>query len=101
MSWGCLPSPDRKPVCLEAVADGVVERLPAPAPDPMRTIPQGESSRVDVLVTSVRDGRVWQPASGKATLRVSGHLLGVHRGDQVANSCSVRQTTTCTEPWAV
>ena len=91
MSWrmfsgdelGLFASPQSQPVCVEAVASGVVERLPAPAPDPMRIIPQGESSRVDVTVTALRDGRVWRRASGRATLLVSGHLLGIRRGDRL------------------
>lgn len=72
-----------QPVCLEAVAITAPTRLPAPPFDPLRALPSGESSRLDVRVTEVRDGERWRRTVGRATLIVEGHLLGVHAGDRL------------------
>jgi competence protein ComEC len=71
------------PVCVEAVALGGVERLPAPPDDPLCAIPRGDRSRLTVKLTALRQGEEWQPASGRARLLVDGHLLGVHAGDRL------------------
>ncbi len=88
----CLFAPDdvglfarqaAEPVCLEAVALGAPRRMPAPPNDPLRTLPVGDRSRVELSVTRIRDGKNWRPASGLATLIVEGHLLGVGAGDRL------------------
>lgn len=71
------------PICVEAVALGGVERLPAPPDDPLCAIPRGDRSRLTVKFTALRQGEGWQPASGRARLLVDGHLLGVHAGDRL------------------
>jgi len=75
--------PGAEPVCLEAVALKSAERLPAPEFSPLRTIPSGDRSRLEVRVTSLRDGAQWRPCSGITTLLAEGHLLGINRGDRV------------------
>ncbi len=57
--------------------------MPAPPRDPLRTLPVGDRSRVELNVTRIRDGKNWRPASGLATLIVEGHLLGVGAGDRL------------------
>lgn len=71
------------PVCVEAVALSAPRRIDAPADDPMRPIPQGDQSRLDVRIVRVRNGNTWQPSAGRVPLLVEGHLLGVQAGDRV------------------
>lgn len=73
---------EAEPVCLEAVLLGEPSRVPAPPDDPLRTIPGGEMSRLDVAAVALRDGTAWKKVSGRAALLVDGHLLGAHRGDR-------------------
>ena len=49
----------------------------------MQIIPRGDRTRLEIDVVGIRDGADWQPASGRATLLVDGHLLGIHAGDRV------------------
>lgn len=74
---------DRAPACLIVVARGEPVRSPAPPDDPMRVIPIGERSRLEVSVEQIRHGRGWLPATGRATLLCEGHLLGVGAGDRL------------------
>ena len=74
---------DRQPVCIEAVALTCPRRVPAPPWDPMRIIPTGDRSRLDVRATAIRDGDRWLPVTGKVGLSVEGHLLGVRGGDRL------------------
>ena len=71
------------PVGVEAIALSRPRRVDAPPKNPMRAIPQGDQSRLDVEVVRVRNGAKWQPAAGRAPLLVEGHLLGVQAGDRV------------------
>ena len=57
--------------------------MPAAAFDPMRAIPSGDSSRVEVRLTAIRDGEEWRGASGNAVFVVHGHLVGVRDGDEI------------------
>jgi len=70
-------------VALRVEATEPVKFIPAPAYNPLRTIPAHERSRVLVRVKAIRDGSQWRAASGNATLLVDGHVLGVHPGDQL------------------
>lgn len=70
-----------QPVCVEAIAWSTPRRHPAPAPDPLSTMLQGEESELQVEMERVRDGRHWRTASGRAALIVKGRLLGVQSGD--------------------
>jgi len=72
-----------RPICLEAVATSGTRQMPAPPFDPMRIIPRGESTRVEVAVVALRNRSAWQAASGRARLIVDGHLLGVRAGDRL------------------
>ena len=80
---GKFAQPAAEPVCLQAIALGALRRMPAPPFDPLRTLPSGDRSRVELHVTAIRDGRTWRPASGLTTLIVEGHLLGVGAGDRL------------------
>jgi competence protein ComEC len=80
---GCFARRAAQPVCLEATACGGPRRVPAPPPDPMRAIPTGDRTRLEVDVTAIRDGAAWRPASGRTAVWIEGHLLGVHAGDRL------------------
>ena len=49
-----------EPVCVEAVARGGPRRIPAPPYDPLRIIPSGDRTRLEVEVRALRDGRRWR-----------------------------------------
>ena len=80
---GCYARADPGPACVEAVAIKGPRRAPAPPPDPMRLIPRGDQTRLELEVRRVRHRAGWLPASGRARLTVDGHLLGVHAGDRL------------------
>jgi len=71
------------PMCVEAIAVEQPRRVPAPPYDPLRAIPRGDRSRLQVEVVRIRDGRRWIAAAGRSTLFVDGHLLGVQAGDRL------------------
>ena len=73
----------RQPVCIEAVALACPRRVPAPPWDPMRIIPTGDRSRLDVRATAIRDVDRWLPVTGKVGISVEGHLLDVEAGDRL------------------
>lgn len=75
--------PGNAPVGVEAVALAAPRRIDAPPIDPMRAIPQGDQSRLEVRIARVRDGRTWRQSSGRTELLIEGHLLGVRAGDTV------------------
>src|SRR5207253_1430119 len=68
---------DPVPICLEGQALSGGRPIHAPPYDPLNTIPTGERTRLDLRVTSVRDGVRWRPASGSTTVVVQGHLPDV------------------------
>jgi competence protein ComEC len=72
-----------QPVCVEAVALSGPRHVPAPPPNPLRTIPKSDESQLAVRLTGVRDGVNWRPASGSASLTVDGHMTSVHCGDRL------------------
>lgn len=80
---GCHARLKPQPACVEAIVLKGPRRLPAPRFDPMRIIPQGDRTRTQLRIVGIRDGSTWRPASGRATLMVEGHLLGVHAGDRL------------------
>jgi len=71
------------PICIEAIARSGARLIAPPPPDPLRPPMVDDQTRVSIAVTAVRNGDAWQPASGNATLLVSGDLLGVHSGDRL------------------
>ncbi len=72
-----------EPVCVEAVVLSEPAYLPAPPPDPLRTIPPSALSRFDVAAVALRCGARWREVSGGATLLVEGRLAGVQVGDRL------------------
>lgn len=74
---------DSTPACVTAVVLAAPELLPAPRPTPLRAIPGGERSRVELRLTGIRDGTDWLTAAGRCQLVVDGDLLAVAPGDRV------------------
>src|SRR5262245_25711626 len=74
---------ESRPICVEAIAITSPRWVPAPAPTPLRTIPQGEQCELLVWLTAVRDGRAMRPASGWASLDVNALLDSVRAGDRI------------------
>lgn len=79
----CFARRERQPVCVEAVAVGGPQRVPAPEFNPMRIVPSFDQTRVELEVTGIRDGTRWRPAAGRVRLAVEGHLLGIRAGDRL------------------
>ncbi len=75
----CTDTPG--PVALKVRAAGGPRRIPAPPPDPLRTIAANERTRLEVDVLAIRNGARWQPASGRVSLLVNGNVVDVHAGD--------------------
>lgn len=71
----------RQAVALRVLATSGPRYEPAPAFDPLRPVTGQERTRLTVRVLSARDRQVWKPASGLATLTVSGRLEGIEAGD--------------------
>ena len=73
------------PAAIEVRATSGPRRIPAPPPDPLRTIATPDRTRLDVEVLAIRDGDAWRSVSGGATLFVDGHLAECGR----AIACAV------------
>lgn len=69
------------PAAIEARALAGPRRIPAPPPDPLRTFPLPERTRLELEVLAIRDGAGWRPASGRARLYAGGQVEGVQPGD--------------------
>ncbi|MBN1590322.1 MAG: ComEC/Rec2 family competence protein, partial [Pirellulales bacterium] len=80
---GLFTSATAQPVCVEAVVERGSRRIRAADHDPMRVIPQGDRTLLEIELLGIRDGTGWQSASGHATLMVDGHLLDVCSGDRL------------------
>jgi competence protein ComEC len=72
-----------QPICVEATVASEPQEVPAPAFDPMRSLPQESQTRLLVDVVAVRNRAEWQSASGRAQVSVTGALNGVHVGDRL------------------
>ncbi len=72
-----------QPIAVRVVTLGEPRWVPAARFDPLRAIPSGESSRVEVRLTALRDGQQWRSASGQASLVVHGRLLDIRAGDEL------------------
>jgi competence protein ComEC len=79
----CYARADARPVCVEVVALESARTVPAPEPDPMRTMPLGERARLEVVPLAIRDGALWRTVSGRAELEVYGELPDVAVGDRL------------------
>ena len=71
------------PICLEAICAAAPQVVPAPAFDPLRSIPASPHSRMDVNVVAVRDGATWRTASGTTRVTIDHELQGIHAGDRL------------------
>jgi len=80
---GCFARATTQPVCVEALVEKGPGRLPAVGYDPMRIIPQGDRTRLELRLEKIRDGADWQSVRGRSTLWVDGHVLDVRSGDRV------------------
>ncbi len=78
---GYIARSQAQPVCVEAVARCAPRLVPAPPFDPMRPIPLGDRSELEIELTALRNGSVWQSASGRAKLSVYGDLTGIASGN--------------------
>ncbi len=72
-----------QPAAIEAIVVSPPRRMPKPPFDPVRPIPVADHTRMQIETLAIRDGNIWRPASGYASLSVDGHLLGVHPGDHL------------------
>lgn len=74
---------EAEPVCLHVRAAKSPERIPASDASPMRSLPTYDRTRLVVDVEAIRDSEHWRPTTGRATLTIEGHLLGVSPGDRL------------------
>jgi competence protein ComEC len=88
---GRYASEEANPTCVTAVVLAAPELVPAPQPTPLRAIPGGERSRVELRITGIRDGTDWLPAAGRCQLAVDGDLLAVAPGDRVQVFAQLRR----------
>jgi len=82
---------ESRPVCLRAQLVSSPRLLPAEH-DPLCSFPQQQMSSVQVSLLALRQGNRWQPASGGASLWVTGRLDHVACGDRVELLAFARQT---------
>ncbi|REK05441.1 MAG: ComEC/Rec2 family competence protein [Planctomycetota bacterium] len=78
-----LAPPNAGPAALEVLATSGPRRIPAPPPDPLRTIATPERTRLEVDVVGLRDRDLWRNASGHATIYCDGHVLDIEPGDRL------------------
>ena len=74
---------DKQPVCLQAIALKTPRTVPSPEWNPLRTLPAGDRSRLDIELVAVRDGDLWRPVSGRTQLDVQGRLHAIQPGDRL------------------
>ena len=72
-----------QPACIDVIVTGRLQQREAPPPSPLRAIPLGPSSRVDVRAVAIRDGQSWRETTGHASLSVRGRLSDLHVGDRL------------------
>lgn len=89
---------DDQPAALRVVARHAPRHLPAQGFNPLRAIPSGERSRMEVEVTAIRDGNQWKAASGLGVLSVNGHLYDIQAGDVLEVYCRARRTIPAGNP---
>jgi len=80
---GLFAGEDTEPVCVEAVALGAGRAVPPPEPDPLKAIPTGARTWLDLRVVGLRDRDRWRGASGRARLMVGGQPPEVRYGDRL------------------
>ena len=87
-----------QPVCLQAVALNRLKWSPAPPSNPLRALPVGPRSEIEVRVTRVRDGQAWRQAAGTCNLRVNGELRDILEGDQLLIFAKMGRITPALNP---
>jgi competence protein ComEC len=70
-------------VCIEGVVLSMPRKQAAPAFNPMRMMPSGDRSRLEIQLTALRDGTRWQPVSGRAMLFIASSPPEVYSGDRI------------------
>ncbi|MGD9636200.1 MAG: ComEC/Rec2 family competence protein, partial [Pirellulales bacterium] len=79
------------PACLRATVLSAPETLPAALPTPLRAIPAGERTSVEVAPCGIRDAGSWLPAEGRCRLTVDSDLLAIAPGDDVQIFAQLRR----------
>lgn len=72
-----------QPIFVEGVAATAPVRRPAPPPDPMCTLAQGERTFLVLEVMLLRDRGSWRRVTGRAAMTVEGVLPTVAAGDRL------------------
>jgi competence protein ComEC len=80
---GRFAHPNGEPVCIEAIALDPPEPMPVPPMTPLRAIPLGDRSRINLRVVAIRDETVWRAAAGNCQLIISGGSPRVGAGDRL------------------
>ena len=80
---GSFARSETQPVCIEAIALTSARAVPRPEADPMRAIPIKDRVRLEIEITSLRDGSRWRDVSGRTQLEVTGRSLDVRAGDRL------------------
>ena len=80
---GLFASEVDQPAAVEGVVVSAPRLIPKPPVDPVRPIPVGDRTQLQIEATAIRDGDRWVSATGQVQLTVDGHLLGVQAGDTV------------------
>ncbi len=81
---------DAKPLAMQALVTRGARVMPAPPRDPLRTLPIGDRTRIELRVLAVRDGREWREASGLVTLVVAGIATAPAAGDRLTLFAQMR-----------
>jgi len=74
---------DSLPVAVRCQILTIPEPSPLPSRDPLSTIPQGVESKFSARVVQVRNGGMWELATGRVSVRLDGHALGFAVGDSI------------------
>ena len=78
-----------RPTCVELIAHHSPRNSPALEKSPLQAVAVGERSRLRVTVHAIRVGETWEPAMGRALLRVDGILKDVQAGDRLLVYCQM------------
>ena len=71
------------PVQVRGRLVGSPQRIAARPSSPLNAMASGERTQIRIEATEIRWGDTWRPASGRATLLVDGHVLGLVYGDEI------------------
>lgn len=68
---GAVAEEQPLPVCLRLVVTSVPEPLECPPPDPLEVFPEEPTVRFSARVVALRNGREWEPATGRLIVYLS------------------------------